>query len=146
MKKTARRKIREALAEKLKLIDGTGSYSNNLYNNVFPTLKFWDEVNNFPSIYMSAGVETREYLPADFTWANLAISIKIYCKGESPEEELESILGEVETVISNNEVLVYDTENGKTTTEILVTSITTDEGQLHPFAVGEINIIVTYAL
>jgi hypothetical protein len=40
---------------------------------------------------------------------------------------------------------VYD-ETGAETTEILITSITTDEGLLAPYGVGEINLQVRYAL
>jgi len=77
-----RASICKALAEKFKAIDGTGPYKTNIYSNAFPWLKFWDETNNFPSLYMSPGSEYREYLPGDFKWAFLSVSIKVYCNGE----------------------------------------------------------------
>jgi hypothetical protein len=43
-------------------------------------------------------------------------------------------------------VLTYDDVNNLETTEILVVSITTDEGLLAPYAVGEINLQVRYEL
>lgn len=140
-----RTSILKALAEKLKLLDGT-TYTSNVYDNAYPKLKFWDEVNDFPSIYMSPGSESREYLPSAFTWAYLNISLKLYCKGESSSEELEQLLEDVESIIDANRVLVYDATNNYETTEILVVSITTDEGLLAPYAVGEINLQVRYAL
>lgn len=141
-----RTSILKAIVEKLKLIDGTEPYTTNLFSNAYPVLKFWDEVNDFPSVYGSSGSETREYLPADFTWVYLNITLKLYCKGEEAQLQLEQLLEDIETVINNNRVLTYDTENNYETTEILVASITTDEGLLAPYAVGEMNLQVRYQM
>ena len=139
--------IVKALAEKFKEIDGTGVYKTNLYGNAYPKLKFWDEVNDFPSVYMTAGTEMREYLPANFIWGYLNISVKVYVKSEDDaQEQLELALSDVEKCVDANRVLVFDTETNQETTEILVQSITTDEGLLYPFGVGEINLQVRYAL
>ena len=140
-----RTSILTALCEKLKLIDGSSSYSN-IYSNAYPVLKFWDSVNEFPSIYSSTGTETREYMPAGFTWAFLPITLKVYCKGENALHDLELLLEDIEVVIKNNNVLVYDSTNNYVTTEILVSSIITDEGLLAPYGVGEMNIQVRYQL
>ena len=141
-----RTSILKALAEKLKAIDGT-QHTSNIYNHAYPFLRFWDEINgDFPCIYSSPGSEQREYLPGDFKWAFLGISLKLYCKGEDSSEQLEQLLEDVESVIDANRVLVYDTTNNYETTEILISSITTDEGLLAPYAVGEINLQVRYAL
>lgn len=139
-----RTSIVKALAEKFKVIDGTGSYTSNISNNSYPYLKFWDEVNDLPAIYMSPGTEQREYLPGAFTWCYLGISIKVYCKGEDSQDQLEVLLEDIENVINTNRILVYDTTNNYETTEILVTSIITDETLLKPYAIGEINIQVRF--
>jgi hypothetical protein len=142
---SVRTSIAKALAEKLKLIDGSGGYNTNIFSNAYPKLKFWDEVSDFPAIYMSTGSETREYLPAGFKWGFLGISLKLYVKGENPAQELENLLEDVEKVIDTNRTLVYDTETaGAQTTEILINSIVTDEGLLEPYGVGEVNITVQY--
>lgn len=138
-----RTSILKALADKLKTLDGT-QYTSNIFNNAYPKLKFWDEVQDFPAIYMSPGSETREYLPGDFVWGYLGVSVKLYCKGEDAQDQLEQLLADVESVIDQNRVLVYDTALNLETTEILVASITTDEGLLAPYAVGEINLQVRY--
>jgi len=140
-----RTSILKALAEKLKALDGT-QYITNIFENAYPKLVFWDECYNFPSVYMSPGTETREYLPGDFTWAFLGVSLKLYCKGDNAQEQLEQLLEDVESVIDANRVLVYDSTNNYVTTEMNVVSITTDEGLLSPYAVGEINLQVRYAL
>lgn len=137
-----RTSIVKALAEKLKELDGS-TYSSNVNGNVEPKLRFWDEVNDFPCIYMSPGTELREYLPGGFAWAFLNISIKIYCKGETSSDELESILTDVESILDSTQgrLQFSDTDS---TEEISVVSISTDEGLLSPYAVGEINILIRY--
>lgn len=141
-----RASIVKALSEKFKEIDGTGLYKTNLSQNSFPKLKFWDEVNDFPSVYMSTGRESREYHPSDFAWGFLGISIKVYVRGEDAQEQLEQLLEDLERCIDSNRVLVYDTTNNYETTEILIQSITTDEGLLAPYGVGEINVEVRYQI
>jgi hypothetical protein len=141
-----RTSILKALIEKFKLIDGNAPYNINIFNNAYPIIKFWDEVNDFPCVYGSTGSETRDYLPGNFTWAYLGISLKIYCKGENAQQQLELLLEDIETVVNANRELVYDAVNNHETTEILVVSITTDEGLLAPYAVGELNLQVRYQL
>lgn len=142
-----RTSIVKALAAKLnELIDGVSPYNTNLYGNAYPYLKFWDEVSNFPSIYMSPGAEYREYHPAAFKWGYLSISLKVYTKGDDAPDQLELLLEDIERVIDNNREILYDVDNNYTTTEILIQSITTDEGLLAPYGVGEVNIQVRYAI
>jgi hypothetical protein len=146
MSKSKRTSIVKALSQKFKLINGTGQYKVNLFNNSYAKLKFWDEVKDFPAVYVTAGTEVREYHPSGFTWGFLGVAIKVYCKGETAQEQLELLLGDIETVIEANRQLVYDSTNNYETTEILVQSITTDEGLLAPYAIGEINLQVRYEL
>jgi hypothetical protein len=137
-----RTSIVKALADKFKEINGSSPYSIDLYNNSFNKLKFWDEVQDFPCVYVTPGTEMREYLPSDFRWGYLGVCVKVYCKGEDAQSQLEALLQDLETCIDNNRVLQYDGSNE--TTEILITSITTDEGLLDPYAIGEINLQVRY--
>ena len=141
-----RTSIVKALTEKLKLIDGRTPYKTDLAGAAFPKLVFWDEANNFPSVYVTPGSEVREYLPSDFKWGFLGIALKLYCKGDDSQEQLETLLEDVETCVDSNRVLIYDVTAGHETTEILITSITTDEGLLAPYAVGEINLQVRYEI
>jgi hypothetical protein len=144
---TRRISIVTALAEKFKVIDGTTGYKTDINDNSYPKLKFWDEVSDFPCVYLTAGSEIREYMPSAFTWGFLNISVKVYVRSESEaQQQLEDLLDDLENVIDANRVLVYDTTNNFSTTEILIQSITTDEGLLAPYGVGEINLQVRYAL
>ena len=96
---------------------------------------------------MHPGTETRDYHPSHFAWGMLNICIKVYCKSEdTAQEQLETLLQDIETCIDLNRRIVYDETNGYETTEILIDSITTDEGLLAPYAVGEINLQVRYQI
>jgi hypothetical protein len=142
-----RNSIAKALAEKLKTIDGTAPYQTNLYDNSYAKLKFWDEIQDFPAVYIVPGTEIREYHPADFAWCYLNLSLKVYVRDqEDPQFQLETLLHDLEKCIHDNRVLVYDQANNLATTEILIQSIITDEGLLVPYGVGEVNLQVRYAL
>lgn len=141
---SARSKIANKLVEKLKEIDGTGDWQSDLFNNVENKLKFWDEVNDHPSVFINTGGETREYLPGGFKWAYLSITVRIYVQDEEPELELEKIFEDIETIVDNNGRLEYET--GEFTEDIKILSINTDEGLLTPNGVGEIVLHVMYAL
>lgn len=135
----------DALVTLFKTINGNSPFNINLFNNVYPTLKFWDEVKDFPALYLVSGGETREYLPAQFVWGYLNIGIKVYTKGESASADLELLLEDIEHAIdSTRGSLKYNSEKGYETTQLSITSITTDEGLLVPYAIGEVNLLVRY--
>lgn len=137
--------IVKALAETFKTIDGTSPYSTNLQNNSYAKLKFWDEIQDFPAVYVHPTGENRDYLPGNFVWGMLGVCVKVYVKSEDEsQEQLETLLSDLETCIDANRTLVYDATNQSGTTEIEIQSITTDEGLLAPYAVGEINLQVRY--
>lgn len=139
--------IVNALAEKFKVIDGESPYKVNLYEASSARLKFWDECNQFPALFVVTGSESREYMPGAFAWGFLNASIKVYCKGEDSQSELEDLLEDVEKVLDGTlGIVVYDEVNSYETSEISITSITTDEGLLAPYAVGEINILIRYQI
>lgn len=140
-----RASIAKVFAEKFKEIDGTGSFKSNVNNNSFDKLKFWNEVNDFPCIYVVPGPETRQYMPAAFAWGFLNVSLKVYTKGEDCQTQLEDLLEDVENVIDSLKgVIIYDTVKNYDTAEISITSIVTDEGLLNPYGVGEVNLLIRY--
>jgi hypothetical protein len=143
---TRRLAIVEALAEKLKDIDGTNQYLTNLFQQVFPRLKFWDEVEEFPSVHMNAGSESRVYQGGGYKDRFLTITLRCYVNEEDAVLALEKLLQDVETVIEENSRIAYTDNTGNTqyTQQITIVSIDTDEGVLEPFGVGEILIEVRY--
>lgn len=143
-----RKSITKSIADRFKLIDGNTPYKTNLFNNSFDDLKFWDEVNDFPCIYVTPGSETREYHPADFIWGFLSVCVKIYTRGEDCQEQLEELIEDVERSLNTSKgVIQYSDENAQyKTAEISITSITTDEGLLKPYGVGEVYLQVRYQI
>jgi len=133
-------KIVSLLKENLNGLD----YSSNVYNNVSNKVVFWDEINNFPHISISAGNESRQYLPSNFKWAYLSINIRVYIQDENAYTVLEEFLGDIEAIIDANNNLVYDSDTGDTTELISIISIDTDQGLLEPLAVAEMVLQVQY--
>ena len=141
---SARSRIVDELVIKLKEINGSGPYKSSVSGNVFGKLKFYDEVSDFPTICVVSGYESREDLPANFKWGYLNISLKVFVEGENAQELLENLLSDIEYTLSQNEQLKYDAGVGEQTTEILITSIQTDEGVMAPLGVGEVNCTARY--
>ncbi len=141
---SARTAIVNALVEAFKDIKIVNGYEVDLYDNVINKHKFWDEFNSWPAVSVVGGREDREYLPGNFKWGYFGVSIKIYVKKENPEEQLESLISDIERVINNNYRLVYGVSGGQQTADMTITSIVTDEGLLTPYGIGEVNVSIQY--
>ena len=144
---TSRRSnIVEALATKLKDIDGSGAFLSDVANNVHPQLKFWDEVEDFPAIHLNAGSETREYQAGGYKDRFLSVTVRCYVNEDDAQAALNALMEDVETVIEENSNLQYfDKQNNEfNCQQITVVSIDTDEGVLEPLGVGEMLIEVRY--
>lgn len=139
---SARSKIVNKIVEHFNTeLDGI-TYPSNIYANSIAKQIFWDEVNQYPLISVTAGTEYREYLPAAFKWGFLEVSIKIYVEDEDAPDVLEQFLEDIEKILDANNELAYDT--GQITEQISILSISTDEGVLAPLGVGEIIIQIRY--
>ena len=143
---TRRLGIIAGLVDKLKDIDGTGTFLSNLNENVSPRLKFWDEVEEFPAIHLNAGSETREYQGGGHKTRYLSVTIRCYVQAEDSVEALDELLEDIETVIEDNSRLKYKDRNNadQYTQQITIVSIDTDEGVLEPLGVAEMLIEVRY--
>jgi len=141
-----RQSIVDALVEKFKNIDGNGDFLSNIYDNVHPRLKFWDEIDEFPAIHLNAGGETRQYQGAGYKDRFLTVTVRIYVKEEDAVDALDKLLEDVETVVEQNSRLAYVDKQNVTqyTQQITVISINTDEGVLEPYGVGELLLEVRY--
>ena len=142
---TRRSQILDALVTKFKNIDGTGDYRTNLANQVFPAMKFWDEISTYPAVHLSAGTETREYYGSNNRWRFLTITIRAYVNQEDPTEALCLLLEDIEYVLDNNLSITYsDSYGSASTAQQTIISIDTDEGVLAPLGIGEMIIEVRY--
>lgn len=143
---TRRMAIVKAIEDKLKLIDGNSPYRTNLFGNVLPRLKFWDEVQDFPAVHVSAGAETRQYQGGGYKDRFLTLTIRIYVQEENAVFALEKLFEDIETVLETNSYLEYIDQDGNAqrTQMISILSIDSDEGALEPLGVGEIICEVRY--
>ena len=143
---TRRSAIVEALVVKLKEINQTGNFLTDVFDNVHPRLKFWDEVDTFPAIHVNAGSETREYQGGGYKDRFLGITVRCYVKETDAVVALDKLLEDIETEIESNGALAYVDRQGNnnTTHDIIIISIDTDEGVLEPFGVAEMQLQVHY--
>ena len=145
MATSRRRDITNFLVGELKKIDGdtpsfdsSYTYQVNLFNNVFRRLKFLDEINDFPSAYLEAGTEDRIYDSKGLTTSTLDIMIRVYVHTENAVEELESTMQDIEFVIYNMDTEQYGIM------DVQVATMSTDEGLLDPYGIGEVGVTVQY--
>ena len=143
---TRRLGIVNAIVDKLKDINGAGFYLTDLNENVSPRLKFWDEVEEFPTVHLNAGSETREYQAGGYKDRFLSVTVRCYVQAEDSVAALDELMEDVETVLEDNSRLEYldRTNTPQYTQQITIVSIDTDEGVLEPLGVGEMLIEVRY--
>ncbi len=143
---TRRQNIVNALVDKIKLIDGTGSYQTAVAD-VSPRLKFWDEVQEFPSVHLNAGREVRTYDGGGFKFRYLTITLRCYVEdNEDSVGALDALLEDLETVLEAEDPLTYNDKKGvaQSTVQTTIVSIDTDEGVMDPLGIGEILIEIQY--
>ena len=144
-----RKEIVEFLVTQLKEIDGQTSgfdasytYVNNLFNNVYRKLKFLDEVNDFPAIYISAGTEIRDFNSKNLTLATLDATIRAYVFGEDNSQDLsDSLVQDIEHVIYS-----LGDNPDKGILDITIDNISTDEGLATPYGIAEVELTIVYRL
>ena len=143
---TRRLGIVNAIVDILKNINGSADYQTDLEGRVEPRLRFWDEVEEFPSVHVNAGLETRDYQGGGYKDRFLTVTIRVYIKQEDAVSALEGLLEDIETVIEENSHLSYKDRTGATQhiQDITLLSIDSDEGVLEPLGVGEIICEVRY--
>ena len=141
-----RRAIVESIAEALEKINGQAPFRTSVAK-VERRLKFWDEVDEFPTIHIGAGAETREYDGGGFRFRFLRITVRCYVSDDSDViEALEELLEDVETVLEDNDPLTYTDSTGtsQSTVQTNIMTVDTDEGVLEPLGVGEITCEIRY--
>jgi len=145
--RTKRKKITDALVEKLKQIDGSHPYNINLFQNVKANMIFLDEIEQYPKVCVVAGDESREYQPGNFKWRFLTLTIRAYVKNEDDaQEELALLFEDIENILDNNDAMVYDdsVSPSQAITQLTVLNLSTDEGVIKPLGIGEMAIEVRY--
>ena len=145
--RTQRKKIAEALVNKIKEIDGNYPFNSNIYQNADSHLVFLDEIQQYPKVCVVAGDEVRQYQPGGFKWRFITITIRVYVEdANDPQENLSLLLEDIERIVDDNDILVYDDTVSPhlTTTSTTIQSISTDEGVIAPLGIGEMVLEVRY--
>ena len=145
--RTKRKKVVDALVEKIQGIDGNHPYNSNLFDNVTGRLKFLDEIEQYPQVCIVAGDEFREYLPDQFKWRLLDLTIRAYVSDNNDvQETLALLMEDIERVIDDNDNLVYDdsVDPSQSATSLTIGSISPDEGVIAPLGIGEMTGRVRY--
>ena len=143
---TRSQNILNALVDKIELIDGTGSYQTAVAD-VSPRLKFWDEVQEIPSVHLNAGREVRTYDGGGFKFRYLTITLRCYVEdNEDSVGALDALLEDLETVLEAEDPLTYYDKNGvaQSTVQTTIVSIDTDEGVMDPMGIGEMLVEIQY--
>jgi hypothetical protein len=144
-----RTEIVQFIVTRLKEIDGEVSpydnaytFETNVFGNVFRKIKFLDEVNDFPSLYVSAGTEIRDFQSENLTVATLDVIIRAYVYGEDNSQTLSDDLAQ------DVEHIIYSLGDNpdKGILDITIDNITTDEGLAVPYGIAEIELSVVYRL
>lgn len=143
---TRRLGIINALVDVIKKVDGTGDYYSDLRGNVYPRLKFWDEIEDFPAVHLNAGSEARVYQAGGYKDRYLTVTVRVYVNEEDAVDALARLLEDIETVLEENSGMLYHDRRGdqQQIHQISIVSIDTDEGVLEPLGVGEITLEVRY--
>jgi len=143
-----RRNIINTIVNKLREIDGGVSpfdasytFANDIAGNAYRYLKFIDEVNDFPSLYLEVLPENRIYQTKGATESSLPFIIRIYVNQENSSAALESVMQDVEHIIYNLESQLSDGVR-----DVTISSTSTDEGIFDPLGIGEIELLVNYEL
>jgi hypothetical protein len=108
---------------------------------------FLDQIQEYPKVCVVAGDETREYQPNAFKWRFISLDIRVYVEDQDdPQEVLALMMEDIERVIDDNDVLIYDdtVSPNLTTTSLTLQSMSTDEGVLTPLGIGELTLECRY--
>jgi len=149
MPQSRRTEIIDFIVAQLKEIDGETSdfnssytYTQNVFSNVYRRIKFLDEVNDFPSLYLSAGTEIRDFNSKSLTVATLDVTIRAYVFGEDNSQSL------ADDLIQDIEHIIYSLGDNpdKGILDITIDNISTDEGLAIPYGLAEVQTTVSYRL
>ncbi len=142
-----RRDIANYLISKLQLIDGNTSTLNNSYtyysrldSRVFRGLKLFDEINDFPSIYIAIGPENRTYHSGGLTTCDLKLVVRCYImSSDDCLRDAEKLAQDIEHVLyhlpPNNPIGLIN---------VTIDTIEFDLGLNEPYAFFEVLVNVQY--
>ena len=147
-----RKRIIDFLVSELKFIDGEEdgrnigvvrsgyTYKTNVFNNVFRRMKFLNEINDFPTLCVTAAGEDRIEIGAGVRFGTFGFEIRGYVKDEDTIEVEEDLADDIEYALQ----AAVDQANAFEIVDIRITSTETDEGLMTPFGVVIVSGILRY--
>ena len=147
-----RKRIMDFLVSQLQRIDGEADgrdyvpvrndyvYKTNVFDNVFRRMKFLTEINDFPTLCITAAGEDRIEIGAGVRFGTFGFEIRGYVKDENTIEVEEDLADDIEYVLEsvNNQPNAFDI------VDVRITSTETDEGLMTPFGVVIVTGILRY--
>lgn len=118
------------------------TYKTNVFNNVFRRMKFLNEINDFPTLCVTAAGEDRLEIGAGVRFGTFGFEIRAYIKDEATIETEEDLADDIEFVLEN--LTSEATSQAREITDVIITSTETDEGLMTPFGVVIISGILRY--
>ena len=120
------------------------TYKTNVFNNVFRRQKYLNEINDFPTLCVTAAGEDRIEIGAGVRFGTFGFEIRGYVKDEDTIEVEEDLADDIEYVLQAAVLLPSARDNALAITDIILTSTETDEGLMTPFGVVIVNGIIRY--
>lgn len=113
--------------------DNTYIFSTNLHENVYLGQLYIDEINDFPSVYISSREEFRTYNTSNLIEAEVLTVVRCYSYSDNPFEANNNIIKDVEHVIYNMKIPVEFQAQ-----DVTIRSVLIDTGLLAPYGMAEI--------
>lgn len=137
------------LISQLKVINGGVSpydpsytFSTDIHDNVYKYELFFDEIHDFPSLYVVSPIEDRQYHSTDTTNALIQTIIRIYLQSDDLELAKENIINDIIHVIYN--ITIPDVNYQLQ--QITIDSIAKDSGVMDPYGLVEVFLTIQLGL
>jgi len=139
---TELKRIDKTIDSRIEVPSTPYTFNSNVFNNVFRTFKYLNDINDFPTITLIVGSETRQYIGGGIKYATLDISIRGYTKSENTIDSEDDLAEDIEFIVNS---LGYLTDGCPfELVESRIVAIGADEGLFEPFGVVTIEAQITY--
>jgi len=130
------------------IIDGfvteLGQTSDVDSSNVFKYFKYMEEINDFPTICLTPGTESREELSANRRLGSIGVALRGYVFDENNIDTAEIFAQNVESKVDSFSANVAAKANG--VSDARVVSFRTDEGLFQPYGIADLEVEILYDL
>ena len=143
-----RSKINQKVIDALKSINGlSSSYSSeyefkiDLHENVYSGIRYIDEINDFPAIYVVSPKEERIYNTNGSTQGTIQTILRCYLYSDDLELDSQNLLDDIEHVLYS---IRFNT--GIQVKDLIITNILRDNGLLKPYAMVEVFLATSFEI